>query len=179
MELRVVMMRYFHFCFPWKLSAGVVLLSLSLISGFSSIIVGQRLLSLENRAITLSHCRRLNLQNIFLLNQNLQGQLNISSGQYSIVRLPNYCDNALSPAAQAGLKAIYRDTANPLATQEVIKLYADSLAAIENQDSLLKRNLLSALIGFNVFALVLEAISLYRENKEIQANEVSEMLKRD
>lgn len=149
------------------LSQRVSLLMLSLLVGLASIVVGQRLLALENHAITVSHCRRLNLQNIFFSNQRPADLSISSSGRREGVMLPDYCNQLLPSSVVQALKSIAADTANPVAEEDSLRIYSDELSAIENRDSELKRNLVFSLVAFNVFALAIESIVLYREARSI------------
>jgi len=58
-----------HVLFGFGASDRLLLLAFSLAAGLTSVIVGQKVLSIEYTAITVSHCQRLNLQNIFFINQ--------------------------------------------------------------------------------------------------------------
>lgn len=149
------------------LSERVSLLLLSLLAGLASIVVGQRLLALESRAITVTHCRRLNLQNIFFSNQRLADLSTTSSRRHEGVMLPDYCNQLLPISAVRALKSIAADPANPVAAEDSLRIYSDQLSTIENRDSELKRNLLFLLVVLNVLALAIESIVLYFESRSV------------
>lgn len=140
------------------------LLCVSFLAGLSAVIVGQSILALENSAITISHCQRLNIQSIFFLNQ--AQYLSIPHGRLSSSRLPQYCDELLDAAAVRRLRVLTAEASNPGSREGIIRIYADALSAIEDRDSELKRNLLIALVACNVLVLTIESVSLYVESLE-------------
>jgi hypothetical protein len=153
-----------------KQGTRLLLLMCSLTAGFVSVVVGQRILAIENAAITISHCQRLNLQNIFFLNQSQQRSIPAGAKRVHQTRLPRYCDKVVPLAAIQKLDAIANDDANPAAGEETIRAYADALSTIEDHDSELKRNLLIALVAFNVIALSIEALILYGDRQALEAD---------
>ena len=153
-----------------KQGARLLLLLFSLAAGFVSVVLGQRILAIENAAITISHCQRLNLQNIFFLNQSQQRSSPAGAKHFHQTRLPRYCDKVVPSVTIQKLDAIGNDDANPAAGGDTIRAYADALSAIEDRDSELKRNLLIALVAFNVIALSIEALILYGDRKALEAD---------
>lgn len=140
-----------------------------LVAGLTSVVVGQRILAIENAAITIAHCQRLNLQNIFFLNQSRMALPSVKIEVKTNPRLPGYCDSILPSEIVKKLEAVDFDVPANMAAEDLIRLYSDSLSAIEDSDSRLKRNLLVALVGFNVLALSIESLILYLERKEIES----------
>ena len=158
-----------YLLFVFGASDRLLLLAFSLAAGLTSVIVGQKVLSIENTAITVSHCQRLNLQNIFFLNQAHSGAPSIKGNNRLTVRLPGYCDGLLPKATVGTLDSLQADAISPVAGEEAIKVYSDALSTIEDRDSELKRNLLITLVAFNVLALAIESLILYSERKNLES----------
>ena len=159
-----------HVLFGLGASDRLLLLAFSLAAGLTSVIVGQKVLSIENTAITVSHCQRLNLQNIFFINQAHSSAASIKGGNRLSVRLPRYCDGLLPRATVAILESLQAGPVSPVASEDAIRIYSDALSAIEDRDSELKRNLLITLVAFNVLALTIESLILYRERKNLETD---------
>jgi len=157
-----------HVLFGFGASDRLLLLAFSLAAGLTSVIVGQKVLSIENTAITVSHCQRLNLQNIFFINQAHSNVASINGGYKLSARLPRYCDGLLPRATVGTLESLQADPVSPVASEDAIRIYSDALSAIEDRDSELKRNLLITLVAFNVLALAIESLILYRERKNLE-----------
>lgn len=158
-----------HVHFGFGASDRLLLLALSLAAGLTSVIVGQKVLAIENTAITVSHCQRLNLQNIFFLNHARTGGTSIKGDSKLSVRLPRYCDGLLPLATVGSLDSLQHEPISPVASEEAIRMYSDALSAIEDRDSELKRNLLITLVAFNVLALAIESLILHRERKKLES----------
>lgn len=158
-----------HVLFVFGATDRLLLLAFSLAAGLTSVIVGQKVLSIENRAITVSHCQRLNLQNIFFINQAHSVAPSIKGYIRRGVRLPRYCDALLPKPTLGTLDSLQADPINPVASEEVIRVYSDAFSAIEDRDSELKRNLLITLVAFNVLALAINSLILYRERKNLES----------
>ena len=149
--------------------AKLAMLSFSLMAGLSSVVVGQRILAIENNAITVSHCQRLNLQNIFFLNQSQQFSVRSELGRPQSVQLPPYCDALLEAKVSSRLRETFADDTNPATREDAIRIYADAFSVIDDHDAELKRNLLIALVAFNVFGLLIESLILYADHKAIES----------
>lgn len=143
-------------------------LILSLLSTLAGMALSQNALSIENKSITVSHCRRLNLQNIFFYNQLLAEQVGNASAIDKIIILPSYCKDLLPKGVSLSLTQLSSDRSRMARYEAEIRIYADAFSSIEASDSGMQRNMILGFLVFNVLALALQAIHLFEDSKELE-----------
>ncbi len=132
-----------------------------------SIILGQAVLLIENKAIVTSHCRKLNLQNIFISNRLSSEVLFNPADSDSIdLVLPNYCNLLLTPANYEFVSDKLALETDRDGREVLIRVYADSFSQIELQDAQKQRSLILGFLVFNVLALAMESLKLCSDSDE-------------
>ena len=158
--------------FKIKLRQKVKPLFISFIFVFVGIIAGQKLLSYENENIIISHCRQLNLHNIFAYNNLVNISYSSRPSVLNLLNINEYCYKYISSDAKEQLKILDK---YPLEDYEVlyevigyrIRLYADSFNKLENSRTEVQSTLLLTLLALNVAYFAAQAIFLKQDSKDI------------
>ncbi len=156
---------------PLRISTKAGYLAISLFFAMCSLVSGQIILFSELRSLTLSHCRRLNMQNIFFYNQS------ISSGYTQPIptkhphefdfTAPEYCLTFLTLDQSDPTNPISNDDISDLSDDLKLRLYADRYADAEKRYADRQMNMLIILLTSNVLSLIFQAIHLYQDSKDI------------
>ena len=156
---------------PLKVSKKARYLAISLFFSSLALVSGQVILFLELQSLTLSHCRRLNLQNIFFYNQIIsatheQSPITIATHDQDFIA-PEYCHSFLVTEQSGSARSISLEEMNNLSSDLRLRVYADSYADAEQRYADNQMNLLILLLTSNVLALIFQSIHLYQDSKEI------------
>ena len=155
-----------------KLQPKVKPLIVSFFFALIGILIGQKLLSYENKNILISHCRRSNLQNIFSYNNLNDLSYEKRPEVLETLIIKEYCLKFISKKTKEKLELLEQ---YPLKEYDEfydvvgykIRLYADSFNRLENSRSDFQGKLLIGLLGFNVASLTAQSVFLYADSKEI------------
>lgn len=156
---------------PLRLSKKARYLAVSLSFSSVALVSGQLILFLELQSLTLSHCRRLNLQNIFFYNQIIsttheQSLITIATDDHDFTA-PEYCHTFLVTEQSDSSRSISLDEMNNLSSDLRLRVYADIYADAEQRYADYQMNLLILLLASNVLALIFQSIHLYQDSTEI------------
>lgn len=156
---------------PLRLSEKARYLAISLFFSSVALVSGQAILYLELHSLTLSHCRRLNLQNIFFYNQIIStthAQSPVTTATHDRdLTAPEYCHSFLVTEQSNSADSISLDKMNNLSSDLRLRVYADRYADAEQRYADNQMNLLILLLTSNVLALIFQSIHLYQDSREI------------
>ena len=158
--------------FKIKLKQKVKPLFISFLFVFFGIISGQKLLSYENENIVISHCRQLNLHNIFSYNNLINIPFSNRPSVLNLLNINEHCYKYIPTETKEQLEILDN---YPLDDYEVlyevigykIRLYADSFNKIENSRSEIQGHLLLTLLALNVAYFAAQAIFLKQDSTDI------------
>lgn len=132
--------------------------------GLISVVLGQSALAIENRSMVITHCRKLNLQNIFFYNRiSSQSETSSIAEKANKFDLPDYCNSLLSKTTKEQIRQVEMLGSTTEIQGEIIRLYADAFSSLESSESARQRNLILSLLIVNVFVLSMESLLLYSE----------------
>jgi len=144
----------------------------SIIFSSVSIVCGQILLFQELSNYNLSHCRKINTQKIFFLNQldtvETEGIANKKLG-VSNFAMPDYCTKYIR---NEDLTTIieYANGSNIYEAEAIVRLLGDSYSKTEASSSIVQLRLLLILMVSNSLSLVLLCVNLYEDNKDLHGS---------
>ncbi len=146
----------------------VRLLCISFFFAFISIILSQVLLAYEKDNIILSHCRKLNLEQIFSYNKLSDLPQSNQIMILDTMKLHQTCISYLPSEVQKDVLSINSTNYHYESVGHNIRIYADAFNSLESQRSHMQSRLLIYLMSFNVASLFVMAIFLHADSCEIE-----------
>ncbi|MAQ88932.1 MAG: hypothetical protein CMM03_03670 [Rhodopirellula sp.] len=145
-------------------------LILSLAFGLTSVVLGQQALRLEKERALTDYCESVNLHNIILFSR-VRDSIELRNDEFFDVDLPIVCQ-ALPGIANQAVPAVSIGGESRLTRLEnELDSYAVELNKLDDGKARLQRNIILGLLLFNVVALLLQAVHLYEDSKDIDEHE--------
>ena len=145
-------------------------LILSLAFGLTSVVLGQQALRLEKERVLTDYCEKVNLYNILLFSR-VRDSIELRNDEYFDVELPVICQ-VLPGIANQPVPALSIGGEPRLARLEnELNLYGEELNKLDEGKAQLQRNIILSLLFFNVIALLLQAVHLYEDSKDIDEHD--------
>ena len=136
----------------------------AIFAGLVSILMSQKILSLETERMISNNCRTIN-RNSVSVNNIMTSRISSKAFVYS--DLPRYCDQFIGIELESRLLLLKSRSNFDEINSQQIRLYADHFSALESSQLEESQLLALLLISFNVLTISLQLVKLDIENDEL------------